>query len=95
VEIADLIEEKKCASIGLYWEDDPTARPWEYPLWVVLENLNAQNAEIRHLSGGNISEILLDEPPHLNFKPCVVLVAEVTPDIPSPSHYVLINGSPR
>ncbi len=68
----DFLNSKKCSNIGLSMGKDP----WEYPLWVLLQQNNQKIVKIQHINVTNISAILEKEDSYKDFEPCGIISME-------------------
>ncbi|WP_052345270.1 ArnT family glycosyltransferase [Planktothrix rubescens] len=68
-ETVKFLNSQNCPKIGLQMGNDA----WEYPLWVMLQNSQPQNLEIRHINVDNASAKLAETSPHSNFVPCRII----------------------
>ncbi|MEH2425335.1 MAG: hypothetical protein V7K48_31860 [Nostoc sp.] len=68
----EFLNSKKCSNIGLSMGNDP----WEYPLWVLLQQNNQKLAKIQHVNVTNISAILEKENSYKDFDPCAIISME-------------------
>lgn len=50
--------------------------PWEYPLWVLLQQNNQKIVKIQHINVTNISAILEKEDFYKDFEPCGIISME-------------------
>jgi len=68
----DFLNSKRCSNIGLSMGKDP----WEYPLWVLLQQNNQKIVKIQHINVTNISAILEKEDSYKDFEPCGIISME-------------------
>ncbi|MEH2240286.1 glycosyltransferase family 39 protein [Nostoc sp.] len=68
----EFLNSKKCSNIGLSMGNDP----WEYPLWVLLQQNNQKIVKIQHINVTNISAILEKEDSYKDFQPCGIISME-------------------
>lgn len=68
----EFLNSKKCSNIGLSMGKDP----WEYPLWVLLQQNNQKIVKIQHINVTNISAILEKEDFYKDFEPCGIISME-------------------
>ncbi|MEH2034504.1 MAG: hypothetical protein V7K67_33725 [Nostoc sp.] len=50
--------------------------PWEYPLWVLLQQNNQELFKIQHVNLTNISASLEKEDSYKDFQPCGIIAME-------------------
>ncbi|MCL6752687.1 glycosyltransferase family 39 protein [Nostoc sp. CCCryo 231-06] len=68
----EFLNSKKCSNIGLSMGNDP----WEYPLWVLLQQNNRKVVKIQHINVTNISASLEKEAYFQDFEPCGIISME-------------------
>jgi hypothetical protein len=68
----EFLNSKKCSNIGLSMGNDP----WEYPLWVLLQQNNQKVVKIQHINVTNISASLEKEAYFQDFEPCGIISME-------------------
>jgi 4-amino-4-deoxy-L-arabinose transferase-like glycosyltransferase len=68
----EFLNSKKCSNIGLSMGNDP----WEYPLWVLLQQNNQKLVKIQHINVTNISASLEKEAAYKDFEPCGIISME-------------------
>lgn len=68
----EFLNSKKCSNIGLSMGNDP----WEYPLWVLLQQNNQKLPKIQHINVNNISSSLEKEASYKDFEPCGIISME-------------------
>ena len=68
----EFLNSKKCSNIGLSMGNDP----WEYPLWVLLQQNNQKVVKIQHINVTNISASLEKEASYQDFEPCGIISME-------------------
>ncbi|WP_392531366.1 ArnT family glycosyltransferase [Nostoc sp. C117] len=68
----EFLNSQKCLNIGLSMGKDP----WEYPLWVLLQQNNQQKVKIQHINVTNISAVLEKKYPYQEFDPCGIISME-------------------
>ncbi|OGW75566.1 MAG: hypothetical protein A2Z72_01445 [Omnitrophica bacterium RBG_13_46_9] len=68
VEMASFVKSRHYSEIGLL-----AAKPWEYPLWVVLEEDHMQKIRIEYVGVDNISAKLCDTYPFKDFDPQAIV----------------------
>jgi hypothetical protein len=65
----NFVKSKGCSNVGLSLPYDP----WEYPLWVFLQENNNQLVRIEHTNVENTSAVKYDIYPYNNFIPCAII----------------------
>ncbi|MBW4519722.1 MAG: hypothetical protein KME16_08480 [Scytolyngbya sp. HA4215-MV1] len=72
----DFIRSKSCTNVGLSLGTGITVGNdyWEYPLWHLFGNTNAQADRLEHINMKNISIRKSETPPHDQFDPCAIFV---------------------
>ncbi|MEH1921218.1 hypothetical protein [Nostoc sp.] len=68
----EFLNSKKCSNIGLLMGNDP----WEYPLWVLLQQNNQEVVKIQHVNVTNISASLEKQDSYKDFQPCGIIAME-------------------
>lgn len=68
----EFLNSAKCSNIGLSMGNDP----WEYPLWVLLQQNQHEIVKIQHINLNNISASLEKEYPYKEFIPCGIISME-------------------
>ncbi|WP_193193571.1 ArnT family glycosyltransferase [Nostoc sp. MG11] len=68
----EFLNSAKCSNIGLSMGNDP----WEYPLWVLLQQNQQEVVKIQHINLNNISASLENEYPYKEFLPCGIISME-------------------
>lgn len=68
----EFLNSKKCSNVGLSMGNDP----WEYPLWVLLQQNNQKLLKIQHINVNNISANLEKEAYFQDFEPCGIISME-------------------
>ena len=76
---ATLVQDKRCAEIGLWLEGNT----WEYPLWILLNVGGTDGLRIEHVRVSNESARASLHGGMSNFVPCALVVVETAE---SPSH---------
>ncbi|ACB52350.1 hypothetical protein cce_3002 [Crocosphaera subtropica ATCC 51142] len=85
-EVAKLINQQECTNIGLSlgWNTQYTGQIWEYPLWVLISELNPQkNYQFSHIvSPENYSAKLTNQSPYNQFNYCALIAIRSSKDEP-------------
>ncbi|MEH2069344.1 MAG: hypothetical protein V7K47_14475 [Nostoc sp.] len=71
-EAVEFLNFQKCSNIGLSMGNDP----WEYPLWVLLQQNNPQIVKIEHINVSNISAVFAKNSSAQEFEPCGIISME-------------------
>ncbi len=76
-EIAQIINQQECSNIGLSlgWDTKYTGKIWEYPLWILISEVNPQkDYRFSHIvSPENYSAKLMDKSPYNQFNYCALI----------------------
>jgi 4-amino-4-deoxy-L-arabinose transferase-like glycosyltransferase len=68
----EFLNSEKCSNIGLSMGNDP----WEYPLWVLLQQNQQKIVKMQHINSNNVSASLETEHPYKEFIPCGIISME-------------------
>ena len=83
-EAAKIIDQQECSNIGLSlgWDTQHTGKIWEYPLWILISEINPQKAyRFSHIvSPENYSFKLMDQSPYDQFNYCAVIAIRSSKD---------------
>jgi len=72
IQAVEFLNAKQCSNIGLLLGNDP----WEYPFWVLGQQIHQNPLQFQHINVNNISAKKSAEYPYQNFEPCGIITME-------------------
>ena len=76
----DFVKSRGCTEVGLSLPYDP----WEYPLWVMMQQNQQQPLHLKHVDVNNVSAVKQASAQYNNFEPCAIISVgdHITPTTP-------------